>query len=76
MIWVAVAVLLLIDVLLVRFFMALQDDVNTLTARITEARDRIVARIGELEAAVANGQTVDLSGLQAAADALDQVAPS
>lgn len=58
-----------------RHLMAVQDDVNAVADRLTAAKNRIVTKIGDLEAQVAAGANVDLTGLSAAADALDAVAP-
>jgi hypothetical protein len=56
--------------------MATQADVDALTTELAAATARIQSEIADLEAAVANGQPVDLGGLKAAVDALDAVVPA
>lgn len=52
--------------------MALQDEVNALTAQVKKGTSEILNKIAELEAANPN---VDLTDLKAAAQALDDVVP-
>jgi hypothetical protein len=54
--------------------MALQDDLDAVALEITTATAAVVAEIDALEAQIAAGVTPDLTGLRAAAAALDAVA--
>jgi predicted nucleic acid-binding Zn-ribbon protein len=54
--------------------MALQEDLDAVAAEITTATAAVVAEIDALEAQIAAGVTPDLTGLRAAAAALDAVA--
>ena len=52
---------------------ALQDAVDQITAQLAKAQAEIVAKIADLEAQIAAGETPDLGPLKAAAQALDDV---
>ena len=54
---------------------AAQDAVDAITAKLDKAKDEILTEIETLKAQVAEGQTPDLSRLEAAAQALDDVVP-
>lgn len=54
---------------------AVQDAVDAVVAQLSKATDEIVAEIAALEAQVAAGETPDLAGLKAAAQALDDINP-
>ena len=58
-----------------RIMSALQDTIDQITAQLDKARDEILNEIAALETAIANGETPDLTGLTAAAQALDDVIP-
>lgn len=50
-----------------------QDAVDQIVAQLAKAKAEIVSEIESLEAAVVAGETVDLTALKAAAQALDDV---
>lgn len=52
---------------------AVQDAVDQVAAQLAKAKAEIVAKVAELEAQVAAGETPDLTALKAAAQALDDV---
>lgn len=52
-----------------------QAAVDAVTAQLGRAKDEILGEIAKLEAAVGSGEQPDLSGLKAAAQALDDVVP-
>lgn len=52
-----------------------QSVVDGITAQLVKVREEVVAEIAKLEEALAAGVAPDLSGLKAAADALDAVVP-
>lgn len=54
---------------------AAQDLVDAIAGQLGKAKDEIVGEIGRLSAAVAAGEPVDLSGLQALAQSLDDIVP-
>jgi hypothetical protein len=54
--------------------MAAQEDLDALVTEISTATAAIVAEIDALDAKIAAGETVDLTGLRAAVTALDAVA--
>jgi hypothetical protein len=54
---------------------AAQDLVDVIAGQLGKAKDEIVGEIGRLSAAVAAGDPVDLSGLQALAQSLDDIVP-
>lgn len=54
---------------------AVQDAVDQITAQLAKAQAEIVAKIADLEAQIAAGETPDLGPLKAAAQALDDVVP-
>lgn len=54
---------------------AAQDLVDSIAVQLGKAKDEIVGEIGRLSAAVAAGESVDLSALQELAQGLDDVVP-
>lgn len=54
---------------------AVQDAIDTITTQLGKAKDEILDKIADLEAAIAAGETPDLGPLVAAAQALDDVVP-
>lgn len=52
---------------------SVQDAVDEIVAQLAKAKAEIVSEIESLEAAVAAGESVDLTALKAAAQALDDV---
>ena len=52
-----------------------QDAVDQITVQLGKAKDEILAKVADLEAQVAAGETPDLEPLKAAAQALDDVVP-
>ncbi len=54
---------------------AVQDAVDAIVAQLGKAKAEILSEIEVLKAAVAAGETPDLSALEAAAQALDDVVP-
>lgn len=54
---------------------AAQDVVDQVTLQLGHAKDEILAKIADLEAQIAAGETPDLGPLMAAAQALDDVVP-
>lgn len=54
---------------------AAQDVVDQVTEQLTKAKGEVLAKIAELEDAVAAGQTPDFTALKAAAQGLDDVVP-
>jgi 16S rRNA G1207 methylase RsmC len=55
--------------------MTSQDAVDAVTAQLSKAKEEILAEVAALEAQVAAGQPVDLTGLKAAAQGLDDLTP-
>lgn len=58
-----------------RSTMSNQDAINELTAQLHKVHAEVVARVDELEAALAAGEELDLSGLRAAVQGLDDLNP-
>jgi hypothetical protein len=54
---------------------AAQDLVDSIAGQLGKAKDEIVGEIARLSAAVAAGESVDLSALQALAQGLDDIVP-
>jgi hypothetical protein len=54
---------------------AVQDVIDQVTEQLGRAKDEILAKVADLEAQVAAGETPDLEPLKAAAQALDDVVP-
>lgn len=54
---------------------ALQDAVDQVAAQLAKAQAEIQSKIADLEIQIGLGETVDLSALKAAAQALDDVVP-
>lgn len=50
-----------------------QEAVNQITTQLGKAKNEIVAKVADLEAQIAAGETPDLSALKAAAQALDDI---
>ncbi len=50
-----------------------QSDIDAVVEQLGRAKEEILAEIGALEVAVSEGEVLDLSGLKAAAQALDDV---
>lgn len=54
---------------------AAQDAVDAVSVQLGKAKDEIVSKIADLQAQVDAGETPDLTALNAAAQALDDVVP-
>jgi hypothetical protein len=54
---------------------AAQDVVDQVTAQLGKAKDEVLAKIADLEAQVAAGETPDFTALKEAAQGLDDVVP-
>ena len=54
---------------------AVQDAVDAIVVQLGKAKDEILAKVADLEAQIAAGETPDLAPLLAAAQALDDVVP-
>lgn len=69
----AVSVVYVIDKIKGEIVSEVQDAVDAVVAQLVKAKAEVVGQIASLEEAVAAGGPVDLSGLKAAAQALDDV---
>jgi hypothetical protein len=52
-----------------------QDAVDAITAQVLKSREEVLARIAELEAAVAAGEVPDFTALKEAVQSVDDIVP-